>query len=236
MVDITSAFSGLSGASDSIRSGSWTGGLFSAIGTSGMFIFNAIIVIIIVGVALSFMMRSAKYKRKMIIFRLFSTGVKMLTRRVYIGKNKKGEYECLILGSLNPLVRAKRITTFDQKYFISTLDNKNECMFVVQLSDEDYKPLEFKQDMINQTLKCSVVDLNANNHLMQMQRSIIDKYKNKNKTLMYSPVAICLIGAVFVIILVWITLGRLENVGANLSSLGTAISDAAKNSCSQRLG
>ena len=77
-----------------------------------------------------------------------------------------------------------------------------------------------------------IVDTDANNVAADMHREIVERRLSKNKTLMVAPVVMFLIAVVAIIVLVWITLGRIESMNGAITSgmqtVAEALRDAGK--------
>jgi hypothetical protein len=220
------------GARDSvgeIGAGTWKTTAFAKMGAAGV-VFTKALIYGGLGV-LAFMMfrKVMMYNIDVYIWKRYSNGYRLLKRRGRRYKDKGGKQWFEIVKGMNPFERAKKISWVGYESFQSK-EKKGEAIFLLQCGPEDYKPLNMTEKLDDKLrdMDLDILDINAANHSIQLQKEVIDRHRSKNKMLIYLPTIMMVAGMIFVVVLVWITLGRIEQMNSAMTAGYQMMADAVK--------
>ena len=222
------AKSGLAG----LGSGNTGAATFAKIGAAGTVVSSIFLGIVMLAVVIFIARQLMMYTMDVYVFKKYSTGMKLVKLRGRYYKDKKGHYKFTVIRGLLQW-RAKSISLVEQEFFI-TKPGKGEAVFLLQVSPDDFKPIALAKAVRDQAscMELSVLDQNAANHSLQVQKEIVDKHRNVSKMLLYLPTIMMVGGMIFVVVLLWMTLGRIESMNASMLQgyelMANAIGDFGK--------
>lgn len=231
--------------------------MMAKMGSAGAILGKTFVYIVCIGGVVLFLRKMIVYNRKVFIFKRFSSGLRMFERKGRFFRDRDGKYKFYITKS-NPLdFKRKSIPITDQEYFISLGRTEAIFLLQVgpddykpiklqeelmEITEESWEPMldgkgnpvldqKTKQPLMRKTmprLNVSVMDMNASNHALQMQKDIVDKHRGKSKLMFYAPMILFVMGMFVILAALWITLGRIETMNNAMTSGYKLMADAIK--------
>ena len=229
-IGVLSWFRGVSSGSLSGSQNAW----FAKMGGMGTLVTSAVLFFVLIAVIIIVMRKLMMYNVDVYVFKKYTTGMKLVKLKGRVFQDKSSKYWFEVTPASFFKLKAKKINMVDQEYFISK--EKGDAVFLFQIGREDYKPMLFQEclDQLTQErmMGFDVVDISAHNHSIQLQQEVIDRRRNSNKLLIYLPTLMMVAGMIFVVVLLWMTLGRIETMNGAMTvgyeKMAAAIADFGK--------
>lgn len=225
---VTSVMQGIKGGISGIGKGAFADKFFTVAGNTGALVTIVIFFMLALAVVILLMRQMMMYNVDVYVFRRYSSGLRLLKLKGRRYKDKEGKYRFAAVRGLFQL-KPYYLNLVDLENFMPNF-GKGESLFLVQVGPDDYKPIRF-MDIVKEkcdALDFTILDVNAANHTLAIHREIVQRHQNKNKLLLYLPTIMMVGGMIFVVVLLWMTLGRIETMNHAMTEGYKLMAEAIK--------